>query len=116
MERFNYDTIINAAAYTSGDGAESTYGRREAWLANVAGVSALAGLAARNRITLVHVSSDYVFDGQLDRPYQEGDAIGPLGVYGRTKAAGDAIVATVPRPYIIRTSCVIVSIRSSEGH
>ncbi len=55
----------------------------------------------------MHVSSDYVFDGSLERPYREDDAVCPLGVYGQTKAAGDAIVATVPRHYIVRTSWVI---------
>src|SRR5690606_27291095 len=82
-------------------------GRRDAWAANVSGLTRLARIAAENRITLVHVSSDYVFDGTSDRPYREDDALCPLGVYGQTKAAGDAIVATVPRHYIVRTSWVI---------
>jgi dTDP-4-dehydrorhamnose 3,5-epimerase/reductase len=55
----------------------------------------------------VHISSDYVFDGTATRPYREGDAVAPLGVYGQTKAAGDQIVATLPRHYIVRTSWVI---------
>ncbi|MFT4229244.1 MAG: NAD(P)-dependent oxidoreductase, partial [Microbacterium sp.] len=67
----------------------------------------LARIAADNGITLVHVSSDYVFDGALDRPYREDDPVAPLGVYGQTKAAGDAVVATVPRHYVVRTSWVI---------
>ncbi|HYJ50174.1 MAG TPA: bifunctional dTDP-4-dehydrorhamnose 3,5-epimerase family protein/NAD(P)-dependent oxidoreductase [Microbacterium sp.] len=103
----DYDTIINAAAYTAVDRAETADGRRNAWSANVAAVAALAAVAAENRITLVHVSSDYVFDGALDRPYREDDAVCPLGVYGQTKAAGDAAVATAARHYIIRTSWVI---------
>lgn len=102
-----YDTIINAAAYTAVDTAETADGRRAAWAANVTGVAALAGIASDNGITLVHVSSDYVFDGALDRAYREDDAVSPLGVYGQTKAAGDAIVSTVPRHYIVRTSWVI---------
>lgn len=103
----DYGTIINAAAYTKVDLAETPEGRADAWAANVTGVAALARIATANGITLVHVSSDYVFDGTLDRPYREDDAICPLGVYGQTKAAGDAVVATVPRHYIIRTSWVI---------
>ena len=103
----DYGTIINAAAYTKVDLAETPEGRRDAWAANVTGVAALARIATKNAITLVHVSSDYVFDGTLDRPYREDDPVCPLGVYGQTKAAGEAIVATVPRHYIVRTSWVI---------
>ena len=102
-----YDTVINAAAYTAVDRAETAEGRADAWAANVTGVGALARVAAANGITLVHVSSDYVFDGTKATPYTEDDAIAPLGVYGQTKAAGDALVATVPRHYIVRTSWVI---------
>ncbi|WP_308493246.1 bifunctional dTDP-4-dehydrorhamnose 3,5-epimerase family protein/NAD(P)-dependent oxidoreductase [Microbacterium terrisoli] len=103
----DYDTIINAAAHTAVDGAETPEGRREAWAANVTGVGVLAQIAAANAITLVHVSSDYVFDGTIDRPYREDDAVCPVGVYGQTKAAGDALVSAVPRHFIIRTSWVI---------
>ena len=103
----DYGTIINAAAHTAVDLAETPDGRRDAWAANVTGVAALARIATEHGLTLVHVSSDYVFDGTLDRPYREDDPLCPLGVYGQTKAAGDAIVATVPRHYIIRTSWVI---------
>lgn len=103
----DYGVIINAAAHTAVDAAETPEGRADAWAANVTGVGALARIAADNGITLVHVSSDYVYDGTADRPYREDDPVSPLGVYGQTKAAGDAIVATVPRHYIVRTSWVI---------
>ncbi|PCE14947.1 dTDP-4-dehydrorhamnose reductase [Microbacterium sp. SZ1] len=103
----DYDTIINAAAYTAVDAAESAAGRVDAWAANASGPAALARIAAANGITLVHVSSDYVFDGSSDRAYREDDALCPLGVYGQTKAAGDIAVATAPRHYIVRTSWVI---------
>jgi dTDP-4-dehydrorhamnose 3,5-epimerase len=103
----DYGTIINAAAYTAVDTAETPDGRRDAWAANVTALTALARIATENGITLVHVSSDYVFDGSSDRPYTETDPIAPLGVYGQTKAAGDQIAATVPRHYVIRTSWVI---------
>ncbi|MCR2801725.1 dTDP-4-dehydrorhamnose reductase [Microbacterium sp. zg-Y818] len=102
-----YDTVINAAAYTAVDLAETAEGRADAWAANVTGVGALARVAAANGITLVHVSSDYVFDGTKPGPYTEDDPMAPLGVYGQTKAAGDAVVATAPRHYIVRTSWVI---------
>jgi dTDP-4-dehydrorhamnose reductase/dTDP-4-dehydrorhamnose 3,5-epimerase len=103
----DYDTIINAAAYTAVDAAETAEGRTDAWAANAAAVANLARIATENGITLVHVSSDYVFDGSLDRPYREDDPTNPLGVYGQTKAAGDLAAATAVRHFIIRTSWVI---------
>ncbi|QZT64887.1 sugar nucleotide-binding protein [Mycolicibacterium austroafricanum] len=103
----DYDTIINAAAYTAVDTAETPEGRVAAWAANVTGVAELARIAAAHNITLVHVSSDYVFDGTAPRAYRETDPVAPLGVYGQTKAAGDQIVSTVPRHYVVRTSWVI---------
>jgi dTDP-4-dehydrorhamnose 3,5-epimerase len=103
----DYGTIINASAYTAVDSAETPEGRLSAWAANVTGTAALAKVASENNITLVHISSDYVFDGKLEREYAEDDAPSPLSVYGQTKAAGDAVVSTVPRHYIIRTSWVI---------
>ena len=103
----DYDTIINAAAYTKVDLAETPEGRVDAWAANVTAVAALARIATANGITLVHVSSDYVFDGTKDGAYTEDDPVSPLGVYGQTKAAGDAVVSVVPRHYIVRTSWVI---------
>jgi len=102
----DYDTIINAAAYTAVDQAETLEGRREAWLANATAVSYLQQIATENNITLVHVSSDYVFDGEQDE-HPEDEPFSPLGVYGQTKAAGDTIAATVPQYYILRTSWVI---------
>ena len=103
----DYGTIINAAAYTAVDAAETPEGRIAAWQANAAAPAALARIAAFHGITLVHVSSDYVFDGAQQHPYREDAPLSPLGVYGQTKAAGDVAVATVPRHYIIRTSWVI---------
>ncbi|MFC8681050.1 sugar nucleotide-binding protein [Microbacterium ureisolvens] len=103
----DYEAIVNAAAYTAVDTAETPAGRSDAWTANVGAVAALARIATDHGITLVHVSSDYVFDGTSARPYREDDPVSPLGVYGQTKAAADAIVSTVPRHYIIRTSWVI---------
>lgn len=103
----DYDTIVNAAAYTAVDAAETPVGRASAWAVNVSGVAKLAKVAAAHNLTLVHVSTDYVFDGTSDRPYRESDPVAPLGVYGQTKAAGDHIVATVARHYIVRTSWVI---------
>jgi len=103
----DYDAIVNAAAYTGVDVAETPEGRREAWASNVAGLAALTAVAAANGITMVHISSDYVFDGSAAEPYREDAPLCPLGVYGQTKAAGDALVSATPRHYIVRTSWVI---------
>ena len=103
----DYETIINAAAYTKVDDAETTKGRTAAWATNVSGVAKLARIATSHSLTLVHISSDYVFDGTQKRPYLENDLVSPLGVYGQTKAAGDSIVGMVPRHYILRTSWVV---------
>jgi len=101
-----YDTIINAAAYTNVDGAETQEGRADAWRVNVTATGLLARAATENRLTLVHISSDYVFDGTVE-VHSETEVPSPLGVYGQTKAAADAIVSTVPKHYIVRTSWVI---------
>lgn len=100
-----YQTIINAAAYTNVDLAE-TEGRAGAWKLNATAVGDLAKLAAENNITFVHVSTDYVFDG-TNKLHSEGEPFAPLSVYGQSKAAGDIAAATVPNHYIIRTSWVI---------
>jgi dTDP-4-dehydrorhamnose reductase len=101
-----YGTVVNAAAYTAVDAAETPEGRRAAWATNVTGVAALVEAARRHRTTLVHVSSDYVFDGTREL-HDEDEPFSPLGVYGQTKAAGDALVATLPRHYVLRTSWVV---------
>ncbi len=105
-----YGVVVNAAAYTKVDAAESAQGRREAWTVNVAGVAALVRAAREHRCTLVHISSDYVFDGR-NETHDEQEPFSPLGVYGQTKAAGDALVATWDRHYLLRTSWVI-----GDGH
>jgi len=101
-----YDTIINAAAYTAVDNAETAEGRQGAWKINADAVANLARVANEFNITLVHVSSDYVFDGTKEA-YTEEDGFCPLGVYGQTKAAGDIATSTAKRHYIVRTSWVI---------
>jgi dTDP-4-dehydrorhamnose reductase len=102
----SYDVIINAAAYTAVDSAEEPEGRQKAWSINVSASALIASTARQNGITLVHISSDYVFDGETEL-HRESEDFTPLGVYGQTKAAADAIVTTVPKHYIVRTSWVI---------
>ncbi|MCB0912046.1 MAG: sugar nucleotide-binding protein [Propionibacteriaceae bacterium] len=99
-------TIVNAAAYTAVDAAETGEGRRACWASNVTGVANLCRAAAAHRATLVHVSSDYVFDGTTE-VHTEDEGFSPLGVYGQTKAAGDALVGQLARHYLVRTSWVI---------
>jgi dTDP-4-dehydrorhamnose 3,5-epimerase/reductase len=101
-----YDTVVNAAAYTAVDEAETPDGRRAAWETNVTAVRHLAELAAEHRATFVHYSSDYVFDGSVAL-HSESEPFTPLGVYGQTKAAGDALIAAYARHYIVRTSWVV---------
>ena len=98
--------IINASAYTAVDAAETAEGRRDAWNVNVTGLRRLVETARTHRIALVHASSDYVFDGTIES-HTDDEPLSPLGVYGQTKAAGDALVATLPRHWIVRTSWVI---------
>ncbi|MBW3082617.1 sugar nucleotide-binding protein [Bifidobacterium phasiani] len=105
-----YGTVINCGAYTAVDKAETDEGRVAAWKANATGPALLARVCAEHNITLVHVSSDYVFDGTRET-HDESEPFGPLGVYGQSKAAGDLAVAGCPRHYILRSSWVI-----GEGH
>ncbi|WP_312181697.1 bifunctional dTDP-4-dehydrorhamnose 3,5-epimerase family protein/NAD(P)-dependent oxidoreductase, partial [Arthrobacter sp.] len=101
----DYATVINVAAYTAVDDAEGS-GRGDAWRINAAAVAELVRHAAENGLTVVHISSDYVFDGTQEI-HTEDEPLTPLGVYGQTKAAADLAVATLPRHYILRTSWVI---------
>jgi len=105
-----YQLVLNAAAYTAVDKAETEEGRRAAWAANASAPATLARVATEHRLTLVHYSTDYVFDGTAEL-HTEDEAYSPLGVYAQAKAAGDIAVATTPRHYIVRTSWVI-----GDGH
>lgn len=102
----DYGLILNAAAYTAVDLAETEEGRRDSWLSNATALTNLVKICNDNGITLVHVSSDYVFDG-TKVPHTEDEQLSPLGVYGQSKAAGDLVVSTTPRYYLLRTSWVI---------
>lgn len=103
----SYDVVVNAGAFTDVDGAETPEGRVAAWRANAAGPAALAAIARRHGITLVHLSSEYVFDGAADRPYMEDDDVAPLSAYGASKAAGDLAVRSVERHYLLRPTWVV---------
>ena len=98
-----YSTIINCAAYNDVNGAEND--RAAAWAVNAEGPAKLARIAAENQITLVHVSSDYIFDG-ANEVHTEAELPSPLSAYGASKAAGDTAAQTAPQHYVIRTSWV----------
>ena len=97
--------VINAAAWTAVDLAESE--PEAAARANTEGPARLAVLCQAASIPLIHVSTDYVFDGRQGRPYVESDPTSPTGVYGRTKLAGElAVVASCSKAVVARTSWV----------
>lgn len=105
------DVVINAAAYTKVDQAE--FDRMDALLGNREGPARLAAATARREVPIVHISTDYVFDGTKDGAYVEDDPIAPLGVYGDSKAQGEAAVRDAnPRHLIVRTSWVY----AAHGH
>ena len=101
-----YGTVINCGAYTAVDKAETPEGRRVCWAANATGPALLARTCAEHGITLVHISSDYVFDGTREL-HDEEEPFSPISVYGQSKAAGDLAVAGCHSHYILRSSWVI---------
>ena len=105
LDRVRPDAVVNATAYTAVDRAEDDV--EAAFRANAEAPGQLARVCAVRGISLVHYSTDYVFDGSATRPYREGDPTSPLGVYGASKLAGeDAIRASGARHLILRTAWV----------
>ncbi|PPD40711.1 MAG: dTDP-4-dehydrorhamnose reductase [Methylocystis sp.] len=99
------DAIVNAAAYTAVDKAESE--PEVAMRINGAGAGHVAEAAAELGVPLLHLSTDYVFDGALDRPYREDDRTSPMNAYGRSKLAGEEQIATAHHNHVIlRTAWV----------
>ena len=97
------DVIVNAAAFTSVDRAEAD--RDGAFHANETGARLLARAVASAGISLIHISTDFVFDGIATRPYRPGDPTGPLNVYGASKLAGElAVLEADARALVVRTS------------
>ncbi len=108
----NYDfsnckLIINAAAYTNVDGAETQEGRSLAWQINATALKDLLQEIISVNPIVVHISSDYVFDGTKEGLYTEEDKLCPLGVYAQSKAAGDLVISSYTKHYILRTSWLI---------
>lgn len=107
LQRFfsdhNFDYCINTAAYTNVEKAESE--QKEAFLINAEGAYSLAKACKKHNVVLLHISTDYVFDGMAKTPYQEQDPTNPLNVYGASKLKGEQhIVDTWNKHFIIRTS------------
>jgi dTDP-4-dehydrorhamnose reductase len=99
------EAVVSAAAYTAVDLAETEPDL--AYAINATGAGAVARAAARLGIPIVHLSTDYVFGGNLDRPYREDDTTGPLGVYGTSKLEGEhAVIAANANHAILRTAWV----------
>ena len=105
------DVIINAAAYTAVDKAESE--AEQAFAINRDGAAYLAEAAQQIGAAMLHISTDYVFDGQATQPYTETDTTAPQGVYGQSKLAGEqAVLAACSRSIILRTAWVF----GEHGH
>lgn len=99
------DLLVNAAAYTAVDRAESD--RSAAWAVNATGLANLARAAVRADVGFVHVSTEYVFDGTTRGPVPVEAPLSPLNVYGASKAAGELAASIAPRHWIARTSWVV---------
>lgn len=106
----NCDVIINAAAYVNADDSETEQGRIRTWKANAQGPANLALVARVHYLHLIHISSEYVFDGSK-KNHQELEDFSPLSVYGQTKAAADIVVGTLEKYHILRTTWVV-----GDGH
>lgn len=105
IARTDADVIINAAAYTAVDRAEEDQGTAE--IVNHLAVAAMAKKAAARQLPLLHISTDYVFPGDSDKPWLPDAPTGPLGVYGATKLRGEQAVSAANGPHaILRTSWV----------
>ena len=103
ISRVAPQVILNTAAFTDVDGAESE--QETAFDINARGPEHLANICARYGLPLIHISTDYVFDGQSSRPYRPDDPVAPLSVYGQSKAAGEvAVRETLETHVIIRTA------------
>ena len=105
-----YDVIINAAAYVNADHSETAEGRALAWKTNAIGPRNLSEIATKHGKHLIHISSEYVFDGTHSN-HDEEEPFTPLSAYGQSKSAGDIAVSLTPKHHILRTSWVV-----GEGH
>lgn len=108
LEKIRPDLIVNPAAYTQVDKAEEE--EEKAFAANAGAVAVMGGYCAKNGIPILHYSTDYVFDGNSEKPYLETDAPNPAGAYGRTKLAGERLLAGSGAPHIILRTAWLYSL------
>ena len=112
LARHEIAAVIHCAAYTAVDKAESEIAA--AWRVNALVPAALAQATRAANVAIVHVSTDYVFDGSKNTPYETHDAVRPLGVYGASKEGGEQAIRTGnPRHVIVRTSWVVSAHRAN---
>ena len=104
IERVAPDVVINAAAYTAVDRAESE--EAQAFRVNATGVVNLAEACAERKVRLVHISTDFVFDGGHSRPYRPADETAPQSIYGKSKLAGETAALSAPGNLVVRTAWV----------
>jgi len=102
IEEHRPQTLINCAAYTAVDDCESHENQAES--INGTAVGHLSSACRKFGVRLIHISTDYVFDGKGSRPYKESDRVGPTSAYGRTKLLGEEMAAQTPRHLIVRTA------------
>jgi len=110
FEQYRPDLVINAAAYTAVDRAEQE--EEQAFQVNALAVEALAKACAKHSARLLHISTDFVFDGASSTPYKPGSNPAPQSVYGRSKLAGEQAVLASPNNLLVRTAWVY----SGDGH
>jgi len=103
----SFDVCINAAAYTDVDGAETN--KALAYAINATAVETLAKVCKQQQCWLIHISTDYVFDGTLDRPYTQADTPKPLNIYGASKLAGEQAIQAVGGTHSIVRTCWLYS-------
>jgi dTDP-4-dehydrorhamnose reductase len=105
IAEFKPDVVFNAAAYTNVDGAEDD--GDACYIANAIGPENVARACQGSKAAFVHYSTDFVFDGELERPYDEFDPVSPQGVYGRSKVAGErTALAACERTFVLRVGCL----------
>ena len=115
LSHFQPEVVFNCAAYNAVDGAEGE--EEAAYQVNAQGAFNVGLACAQYEVRLIHFSTNFVFDGALDRPYLEKDEVGPLGVYGKSKLEGEKLMSMVmPRALIIRTAALFGGDGSLQRH
>ena len=105
IENLTPDAVVNTAAYTAVDKAE--HDKKDVFAINEEGAANLAHACAISGVPLIHISTDYVFDGNSKIPYREGDPMSPLGIYGDSKLAGErAVLRACAKTLVLRTAWV----------